>query len=105
MSLPTVTTPEEWLAARKDLLAEEKAMTRVRDALVTKRRELPMVRIEKEYVFDGPGGKVTLDDLFDGLPAHRPALHVRPGMGRGLSELYGSRRRALARTDQAPPVT
>jgi predicted dithiol-disulfide oxidoreductase (DUF899 family) len=66
MSLPRVTTPEEWLAARKELLAEEKAMTRARDALVTKRRELPMVRIEKEYLFEGPDGKATLDDLFDG---------------------------------------
>jgi predicted dithiol-disulfide oxidoreductase (DUF899 family) len=57
---------DEWLARRKELLAEEKALTRARDALITRRRELPMVEIEKEYGFDGPDGKATLLDLFDG---------------------------------------
>ena len=66
MSYPKVVSENEWLAARKELLAEEKAMTRARDALSAKRRELPMVKIEKEYVFDGPEGKVRLIDLFDG---------------------------------------
>jgi predicted dithiol-disulfide oxidoreductase (DUF899 family) len=66
MSLPKVVSRDEWLAARKALLADEKAMTRARDALNTKRRELPMVRIEKNYVFDGPDGKAGLLDLFDG---------------------------------------
>ena len=66
MSLPRVVSRDEWLAARKELLAEEKAMTRARDALNTKRRELPMVRIEKDYVFEGPDGKAGLLDLFDG---------------------------------------
>jgi predicted dithiol-disulfide oxidoreductase (DUF899 family) len=66
MSLPKVVSEAEWLAARKELLAEEKAMTRARDALNTKRRELPMVEIDKHYVFDGPEGKVSLLDLFDG---------------------------------------
>ena len=66
MSLPQVVSRDEWLAARKELLAEEKAMTRARDALSTKRRELPMVRIDKEYVFEGPDGTVGLLDLFDG---------------------------------------
>ena len=66
MSLPRVSTQDEWLVARKELLAEEKAMTRARDALCTKRRLLPMVRIEKDYLFEGPEGKVSLDDLFDG---------------------------------------
>jgi predicted dithiol-disulfide oxidoreductase (DUF899 family) len=66
MSLPEVVAEDEWLAARKELLAEEKAMTRSRDALCTKRRQLPMVRIEKDYLFDGPEGKVSLGDLFDG---------------------------------------
>jgi predicted dithiol-disulfide oxidoreductase (DUF899 family) len=66
MSLPKVATEEEWLVARKELLAEEKAMTRARDALSTKRRLLPMVRIDKDYAFDGPQGKVVLADLFDG---------------------------------------
>ena len=66
MTLPRVAPREEWLAARKELLAEEKAMTRARDALNTKRRELPMVRIDKEYVFEGPDAKRTLVDLFEG---------------------------------------
>jgi predicted dithiol-disulfide oxidoreductase (DUF899 family) len=66
MSLPEVVSREEWLAARKALLAEEKELTRQRDALSTKRRELPMVEIDKEYVFDGPDGEATLLDLFEG---------------------------------------
>ena len=66
MSLPKIASREEWLAARKDLLAKEKAMTRARDELSTKRRNLPMVEIDKDYVFDGPDGKVRLIDMFDG---------------------------------------
>jgi predicted dithiol-disulfide oxidoreductase (DUF899 family) len=66
MSLPKVGSPAEWRAARLELLAGEKAMTRARDALNTRRRELPMVRIEKDYVFDGPDGKASLLDLFGG---------------------------------------
>jgi predicted dithiol-disulfide oxidoreductase (DUF899 family) len=66
MALPQVVSPAEWDAARKQLLVEEKEMTRARDALNAERRRLPMVEIEKEYVFEGPDGKVTLDDLFDG---------------------------------------
>jgi predicted dithiol-disulfide oxidoreductase (DUF899 family) len=66
MSLPRIVSRDEWLVARKELLAEEKAMTRARDALNTKRRELPMVKVEKEYVFEGPDGKRSLLELFDG---------------------------------------
>jgi len=66
MSLPKVVAQAEWLAARKDLLAQEKELTRARDALNTRRRELPMVLIEKNYVFDGPSGKITLTDMFEG---------------------------------------
>jgi predicted dithiol-disulfide oxidoreductase (DUF899 family) len=66
MSLPKVVSREEWLAARKELLAEEKAMTRARDALNVKRRELPMVKIAKDYGFDGPDGKASLLDMFEG---------------------------------------
>ncbi|MEY2436866.1 MAG: hypothetical protein QOF97_1702 [Acidimicrobiaceae bacterium] len=66
MSLPKVTSRQEWLAARKELLREEKAMTRARDALNTKRRELPMVKVDKTYEFEGPAGKASLLDLFDG---------------------------------------
>jgi predicted dithiol-disulfide oxidoreductase (DUF899 family) len=56
----------DWLVARKDLLAREKEFTRQRDALSGARRQLPMVKIEKNYIFDGPKGKETLADLFDG---------------------------------------
>src|SRR5690348_2434036 len=66
MAYPEVVTREEWLAARRRLLATEKEHTRSRDALNAERRRLPMVRIDKEYVFDGPEGKVTLADLFTG---------------------------------------
>lgn len=65
-NLPEVVSREAWRAARKELLAEEKAMTRARDALNTKRRELPMVEIDKEYTFEGPEGKASLLDLFEG---------------------------------------
>jgi predicted dithiol-disulfide oxidoreductase (DUF899 family) len=65
MSLPEIVSPEEWRAARVALLAEEKAMTRARDALNTKRRLLPMVEITKNYVFSTADRKVTLADLFD----------------------------------------
>jgi predicted dithiol-disulfide oxidoreductase (DUF899 family) len=57
---------EEWLAARKALLAKEKAFTRERDALSEARREMPLLRVDKSYVFDAPGRKRTLADLFDG---------------------------------------
>jgi predicted dithiol-disulfide oxidoreductase (DUF899 family) len=66
MSLPQVTSREEWLAARKALLAKEKELTRQRDALNVERRMLPMVEIEKRYVFTGPDGEATLLDLFEG---------------------------------------
>lgn len=60
----TVVSHEEWLKARLDLLKEEKALTRQRDELNRKRRELPMVLVDKTYLFEGPDGKETLADLF-----------------------------------------
>jgi len=64
-SKPTVTR-EAWTEARKALLAKEKAFTRERDALSAARRELPMVKVEKSYIFEEPGGKRALADLFEG---------------------------------------
>jgi len=61
-----VVSEAEWLVARKDLLTREKEFTRQRDALSAARRQLPMVKIDKKYVFDGPNGKETLADLFEG---------------------------------------
>jgi predicted dithiol-disulfide oxidoreductase (DUF899 family) len=66
MSLPNITSREQWLVARRELLAQEKELTRRRDALNTRRRELPMVEIEKDYRFTGPGGEASLLDLFAG---------------------------------------
>jgi predicted dithiol-disulfide oxidoreductase (DUF899 family) len=57
---------EEWVKARKELLEKEKEFTRLRDQLNAESRELPWVRVEKTYVFDGPNGKETLSDLFAG---------------------------------------
>ncbi|PTY06106.1 DUF899 domain-containing protein [Opitutaceae bacterium EW11] len=61
---PTVVSPEEWLAARRELLREEKEHTRRSDALAARQRSLPWMRIEKNYVFDSPEGRVSLSDLF-----------------------------------------
>jgi predicted dithiol-disulfide oxidoreductase (DUF899 family) len=56
----------EWIEARRALLAKEKELTRLRDRLAQERRTLPWVKIEKNYIFDGPNGEVTLAELFDG---------------------------------------
>jgi predicted dithiol-disulfide oxidoreductase (DUF899 family) len=66
VNLPEVVSAEEWEAAREKLLAREKEQTRARDALAAERRRLPMVRIEKDYIFEGPEGKASLLDLFEG---------------------------------------
>jgi predicted dithiol-disulfide oxidoreductase (DUF899 family) len=68
MTLPRIATREEWLAARKALLLKEKELTRQRDALNIERRNLPMVEVEKDYVFEGPDGPARLLDLFEGRP-------------------------------------
>ena len=61
-----IVSQEEWIAARKELLKKEKESTRLRDQLSAERRKLPWVKVNKNYVFDAPGGKVTLADLFAG---------------------------------------
>lgn len=61
-----VVSHEKWVAARKVMLAREKEFTRLRDELSRERRELPWEKVDKSYVFDGPDGKETLSDLFDG---------------------------------------
>lgn len=66
MTLPEIVSREEWRAAREELLVREKAATRARDALNAARRGLPMVEIDKEYVFESGDGKATLLDLFRG---------------------------------------
>jgi len=61
-----VMSRDRWIAERKTLLAREKELTRLRDQIARERRALPWVRIEKDYVFDGPEGRRTLADLFEG---------------------------------------
>src|SRR5213082_1055083 len=65
-AIPRIVPHAKWEAARKKLLVKEKAMTRSLSALAAERRRLPMVRIEKNYIFDGPDGKLSLLDLFEG---------------------------------------
>jgi len=65
-NLPKIVSRDEWREARVALLAKEKAATRARDALNTERRNLPMVRVDKQYRFEGPEGEVGLLDMFDG---------------------------------------
>ncbi len=66
MNTPPIVSPDEWQAARRQLLVKEKELTRARDALAAERRRMPWLAVEKEYDFDGPGGKASLLDLFDG---------------------------------------
>ncbi len=66
MNLPPIVSPEEWKAAREELLVKEKEQTRARDALAAERRRMPRLAVEKEYSFEGPDGPASLLDLFDG---------------------------------------
>jgi len=66
MNRPKIVSPQEWEAARQQLLVKEKELTRVRDALAAERRRMPWLAVEKEYEFHGPRGKASLLDLFDG---------------------------------------
>jgi predicted dithiol-disulfide oxidoreductase (DUF899 family) len=66
MNLSPIVSREEWERARAKLLEKEKAATKARDALAAERRRLPRVRIEKQYEFEGPHGKVSLGELFEG---------------------------------------
>jgi predicted dithiol-disulfide oxidoreductase (DUF899 family) len=63
---PPIVSPDQWLAERKKLLAHEKELTQHYDRVNAERRRLPMVKIETEYIFDGPNGKPSLKDLFAG---------------------------------------
>jgi predicted dithiol-disulfide oxidoreductase (DUF899 family) len=66
MNLPPIVSAAEWQEAHEKLLAKEKEATRARDALAAERRRQPMIRIDKDYVFEGPAGKARLLDLFEG---------------------------------------
>ena len=66
MNAQTTVSLQEWEAAREALLVKEKELTRARDALAAERRRMPWLAVEKDYRFEGPGGPVSLADLFDG---------------------------------------
>ena len=88
MNTPPIVSPQEWEAAREQLLVKEKALTRARDAMAAERRRMPWVAVEKSYTFDGPEGKASLLDLFEGrrqLIVYRaffePGVHGWPEHG------------------------
>src|SRR6201994_1996657 len=66
MKTPPVVSPQAWEAARQRLLVKEKTQTRARDALAAERRRMPWMAVEKDYVFEGPAGKMSLLELFEG---------------------------------------
>jgi len=66
MDMPPIVSPQEWEAARLQLLVKEKELTRVRDAMAAARRRMPRMAVEKAYRFEGPDGSVSLLDLFEG---------------------------------------
>ena len=66
MKTPAIVSAEEWQAAREQLLAREKELTRARDALAAERRRMPWMLVDQDYRFEGPHGQVGLLDLFDG---------------------------------------
>jgi predicted dithiol-disulfide oxidoreductase (DUF899 family) len=66
LSAPPTVSPQEWEAARQEVLVEEKELTRARDALAAKRRRMPRMAVEKDYAFEGPNGQASLLDLFEG---------------------------------------
>ena len=66
MKTPPIVSPQEWEAARQELLVKEKELTRARDALAAERRRMPWLAVDKAYEFDGPDGTASLLDLFDG---------------------------------------
>ncbi len=66
MNTPPIVSPQEWEASREQLLVKEKALTRARDALAAERRRMPWMAVEKKYTFEGPKGRASLLDLFEG---------------------------------------
>src|SRR5580704_13870684 len=68
MKTPPIVSQQEWEDARQQLLVKEKELTRARDAMAAARRRMPWLAVEKTYAFEGPAGKVSLLDLFEGRP-------------------------------------
>ena len=100
-----VATHDEWLAARRQLLAEEKDFTRLRDELSAKRRAMPWLRIDKHTWFDGPeGGTVARRPVRRTAPADRLSFHVRARLGEALQELLVLGRRLQRRDPASRPA-
>jgi predicted dithiol-disulfide oxidoreductase (DUF899 family) len=85
---PQIVSPQEWDAARAQLLAKEKELTRARDALAAQRRRMPWLAVEKHYEFEGPEGKASLLDLFAG---RRQLIVYRAFFDPGLQRVARSR--------------
>jgi predicted dithiol-disulfide oxidoreductase (DUF899 family) len=66
MKTPPIVSRQEWDAARAEMLVKEKQLTRARDALAAERRRMPLLAVDRGYVFEGPAGRASLPDLFDG---------------------------------------
>ena len=88
MTKPSIVSPQDWEAARAQLLVKEKEMTRARDALAAERRRMPWLAVDKAYAFEGPKGRASLLDLFEGrrqLIVYRaffePGVHGWPQNG------------------------
>ena len=92
MKTPPIVSPEEWEAARQQLLVKEKELTRARDALAAERRRMPWLAVEKEYAFEGPDGRASLLDLFDG---RRQLIVYRAFLEPGVYGLARARLRRL----------
>ena len=82
-----IVSAKEWEAAREKMLVKEKEMTRARDALAAERRRMPWMAVEKKYEFDGPKGKASLADLFDG---RRQLIVYRAFFEPGVHRLAGA---------------
>jgi predicted dithiol-disulfide oxidoreductase (DUF899 family) len=66
MNIPPIVSPQEWEAARQELLVKEKELTRARDVMAAQRRQMPWMAVDKDYRFEGPNGPASLADLFEG---------------------------------------
>jgi predicted dithiol-disulfide oxidoreductase (DUF899 family) len=82
MNTHEVVSPEEWEAARQELLVKEKELTRARDAMAAQRRRMPWTAVEREYRFEGPDGPASLVDLFQG---HRQLIVYRAFYGSDIT--------------------
>ncbi len=102
MSLPEVTSREQWLEARRRLLAQEKELTHHHDALNASRRRLPMVKVERDYVFEGPAGPVTLAELFGDKRqyGYERDLRVHPARDRPRDRLAADPQARARRLDR-----